>query len=71
MFMSTGIDGMPGSGGTGLLLANGTWTGVVGDLLYKGLATSNVDDRSKLIFKVNISQVLPDDNPVPLIFQIG
>jgi len=50
MFVSTGVDGKPGAGGTGLKLKNGTWIGITGDLYYGradlGVAIANTDKRS-------------------------
>ncbi|CAL8111654.1 unnamed protein product [Orchesella dallaii] len=53
MFLSTGMDGNPGEGGTGLQLKNGTWIGITGDLLYgradMGLAFANTPKRTQFI----------------------
>lgn len=53
MFLSTGKDGFPGAGGTGLQLENGTWIGITGDLLYGradfGPAFANTEKRCNFI----------------------
>lgn len=51
MFVSTGRDGKKGGGGTGLLLRNGTWIGVTGDLYTGradlGIVIANTPKRSE------------------------
>lgn len=51
MFAAYGSDGTPGNGGTGLRLPNGTWIGVVGDIVSNradlGVFTALLPDRSK------------------------
>lgn len=52
MFVSTGLDGNMGGGGTGLQLKNGSWIGVTGDLMSGradlGIVIANTPKRSKI-----------------------
>ncbi|CAL8128877.1 unnamed protein product [Orchesella dallaii] len=69
MFVSTGADGKIGGGGTGTKLLNGSWTGVVADLIsgraQLGVAASNTNDRRCLTFVT--SQPLKYFSPVVFI----